>query len=141
MTVPARRWWRLDDKGTTAIEFAMIVPLLFFFFFAMIESYFVLLNFQQIQAVASETARCVALNSSLCASGGQAYAVQQSAPGHAVGGLTSAMVTVNSSTTCGSATNMTKIIITYPVAKALPVNFIPSFMANFNVVGVGCFPN
>jgi Flp pilus assembly protein TadG len=141
MTAPSRCRWRLDDRGTTAIEFALVVPLVFLFVFALIEIYFVLFNFQQVQAVASETARCVAIGSSRCSSGGAVYAVTQAAPGHGIGALTSQMVDVNANTACGGATNMTKITITYPLTHALPVNVIPSFMANYNLIGVGCFPN
>lgn len=141
MTVPSQRRWRLDDKGTTAVEFALVVPLLFLFMFALLESYFALFNFQQVQAVASETARCVAIGSSLCSSGGAAYAVDKAAPGHSVDALTQQMVAVNTNTSCSGQTGMTKITITYPLAKALPLNFIPSFMTNYNLIGVGCFPN
>jgi Flp pilus assembly protein TadG len=131
----------LGDKGTTSLEFALVVPLLFTFIFSMFESYFVLFNFQQVQAVASETARCVGIGSTLCAGGAAAYAVNLAAPGHGVDALTQAMVTVNTNATCGGPPNMTQIVITYPVAKAMPLNFIPSFMTNYNLTGVGCFPN
>jgi Flp pilus assembly protein TadG len=141
MTALSQRRRRLDDRGTTSMEFALIVPLLFLFIFSLIESYFALFNFQQVQAVASETARCVAIGSSLCSAGGAAYAVNKAAPGHAIGALTQQMVAVNTNTSCGGTANMTRITITYPLANALPLNVIPAFMANYNLIGVGCFPN
>jgi Flp pilus assembly protein TadG len=140
MSVSPRCRWRLDDRGTTSLEFALVVPLLFLFMFSMIESYFALFNFQQVQAIASQTARCVAIGSSLCSAGAAAYAVNQAAPGHGVDALTQQMVAVNANTTCSGQTNMTMITITYPLAKALPINFIPAFMT-YNLIGVGCFPN
>jgi|HubBroStandDraft_1064217.scaffolds.fasta_scaffold00040_52 Flp pilus assembly protein TadG len=135
--------WRLarDESGTSAVEFAIVVPTLFTLIFSLMEADFALFNFQQIQAVASDTARCMAIGSSLCSSGAATYAINMSAPGHAVGGMTASMVTSNTNATCGSQANMTKITIAYPLAKALPLNFIPSFMNGYTLTGIGCFPN
>jgi Flp pilus assembly protein TadG len=141
MTASSRPRRHLDDSGTTSLEFALILPLLFLLIFSLIESYFALFNFQQVQAVASETARCVAISSTLCSSGGAAYAVTKAAPGHGIDALTQQMVTVNTNATCRGQSGMTEIEITYPLAKAMPLNVIPSFMTNFNLIGVGCFPN
>ncbi len=131
---------RLDDRGTTSFEFALITPMLFLLVFSLIESYFALFNFQQVQAIASETARCVAIGSTKCAAGGAAYAQSMAAPGHSIDALTQQMVSINTNTTCGTAANMTRVVITYPLAKALPINFIPSF-TTLNLIGIGCFPN
>jgi Flp pilus assembly protein TadG len=134
---------RLDDRGTTSLEFALVVPLMFTFIFTLIEAYFALFNFQQVQAVASDTARCVAIGSNLCTgtNSGQSYAVYLAAPGHGVDALTAAMVSVNASATCGTQSNMVQVVVTYPLARAMPLNFIPAFMSTYNLVGVGCFPN
>lgn len=137
-----RPWWRLDDKGSTTLEFALVVPMMFTFMFSLIESYFAIFNFQQVQAVASETARCVALNSPLCTGSNSAasYAVYYAAPGHGADKLTAAMVTSNNNTTCGGQSSMTKVTIAYPIAKAMPINVVPSFM-NITLTGIGCFPS
>jgi Flp pilus assembly protein TadG len=130
-----------DERGTTSIEFALVVPMLFTLIFSLIEADVAIFNFQQIQAVANDTARCVAIGSNLCSSGAANYAINLSAPAHAVGGVTTSMVTSNTTATCGGQTNMTKITIAYPLAKALPLNFIPSLMTNYTLTGIGCFPN
>jgi Flp pilus assembly protein TadG len=130
-----------DESGTTSLEFALVLPLLFTFIFSLMEADVALFNFQEIQAVANDTARCMAIGSKLCASGAADYAISMSAPGHAIGGLTASMVQSNTNTTCGGQSNMTKITIAYPLAAALPLNFIPSFMNGYTLTGIGCFPS
>jgi Flp pilus assembly protein TadG len=129
-----------DERGTSALEFALVVPVLFLLIFSLLEADFALFNFQQIQAVASDTARCIAIGSNLCSSGAAGYAINMSAPGHAVGGLTASMIQSNTNATCGGQSNMTKVTIAYPLAAALPLNFIPSFMNGYTLTGIGCFP-
>lgn len=143
MTRSARQLQRLDDSGTTSIEFAMVAPLLFFFIFGLIEIYFVLFNFQQVQAVASQTARCYAVGAASCntVANAQSYAANQAAPGHGIDKLVTNDVQINQNTSCGTQGNMVQVVITYPIANAMPVNFIPSVMSqSFQLVGVGCFP-
>ena len=139
-----RRWWRLDDRGSSALEFALVMPMMLTFMFSLIESYFAIFNFQQVQAIASETARCVALNSVLCnGSNGNPtaadFAVKYAAPGHSVDKLITSEVTSISGTTCGGQAGMTKVTIAYPISKAMPINVVPSFM-NLTLTGIGCFP-
>jgi Flp pilus assembly protein TadG len=137
---PARRA-SLDEKGTAILEFALVVPILFTLMFSTMEVYFVLFNWQQVQAVAIDTARCVGINSPKCSGGAGNYAATVSAPAHALGGLTAAMVAVSPVSTCGAKYGLTEtqITITYPIGKALPLNFIPSLAQGFNLVGVACF--
>jgi Flp pilus assembly protein TadG len=136
----ARRAW-LDEKGTTGLEFALVVPILFTLIFSTMEVFFVMFSWQQVQAVAIDTARCVGINSPKCTGGAGNYAATVSAPAHALGGLTAAMVVVNTVPTCGAQYGVTEtqVTVTYPIGKALPLNFIPSFAQGYNLVGVACF--
>ncbi len=131
----------LDDKGTTSFEFALIVPVLFLMIFGMMEIFYALFSWQQVQAVAVDTARCVGINSPKCSSGAGNYAVTVSAPAHALGGMSASMVAVSTLGNCGTkyGANETQVTVTYPIGKALPLNFIPSFAQNYNLIGVACF--
>jgi Flp pilus assembly protein TadG len=141
MNRPSARRACLDDKGTTSLEFALVVPLLFTLIFSTMEVFFVLFSWQQVQAVAIDTARCVGISSPKCANGAGNYAATVSAPAHALGGLTAAMVTVNPVPACGAQYGVieTQITVTYPITKALPLNFIPTFAQGYNLIGVACF--
>jgi len=123
-------------EGSTAVEFAICALALLLFVFGMIEMGRMLWTWQTLQAVAVETARCVAVGSSLCTNG-QTYAVSL-AGGRGIGGLTASNVTVNNSASCAGQSNFTQVSITFTYHTVMPA-YIPT--PSGGLKASGCFPN
>jgi Flp pilus assembly protein TadG len=116
-----------DSAGSSAVEFALVAPVLLAFIFLLIEGGRLEWTQQALQEVASNTARCMALGTAPCADTPsiQGYAA---ARGLAWGvTFKAATTTVTANATCNSVSGMNKIAISLPyggVTGLLP--FAPS---------------
>ena len=113
-----------DRRGTTSLEFVLVAPLLILFLIGIIETSLMLWTWQAIDAVAVDTARCVAIGSTTCASP-QSYAVQR-ANTYGIGSMTSGEVTVVTNSTACSAPNGTTMV---QVSVAMPFAALTTYLA------------
>lgn len=125
-----------DDSGATAIEAAFVLPFYFAFIFSIVELGNIFWEYNSIQYVADEVARCSAV--STCNAGNTAYngaANIWSSASAAAGEMT---IAVN--TTCGNYSG-TKVTINHPISS-LTGYFSNVMPAPFNKISVqSCYPN
>jgi Flp pilus assembly protein TadG len=88
----------------TSVEFAILAGVLIPLISAIIEIGLVLWTQTAMQSVAALTARCAAIGSAQCSGGVSAYAVSLANNWTFSGAVTTANVTVATSTTCNTAT-------------------------------------
>ena len=126
-----------DEGGATAIEFALASTALLLFVFGIIEMARMLWTQQVLQGAAAETARCLAIGSSLCPSAGTFAAT--AAANRGVGDVQTGQVTVSASDSCNSTSGtFTKVTIAYGFSTVLPA-YIP--VPAGGLTAVGCFPH
>ncbi len=126
-----------DQKGVTAVEFALVAPTFMMFMFLIIDGARATWTYQTLQQVATDTARCAALGVSTCDTSGevQTYAVNR-ANGFGVV-LTAGAVTLTPSTTCSSVAGMTKVAISMTYQGAT-TKLLPSSITTLTTDS--CFP-
>lgn len=125
-----------DKRGAAAIEFAFASMALMTLVFGIVEMGRMLWTRQALQGAAAETARCLAIGSLQCQSGG-AYAATAAA-NRGISGLQSSMVTVSVNDPCGSGSgNFTKVTIAYPYASVVPA-FVSA--PTGGLTATACFP-
>ena len=118
----------LDERGTSAIEFAVTAPAFFLILFAIIEGALLLWTQIGLQHGTELAARCASVNTSICGSSGavQTYAAQQS-----FALKPPASIFTVSNPVCGNQ-----------VSAAYTYKFLTSFfgLPSFTIRAQACFP-
>ena len=112
-------------RGIVSLEFAILASVLIPLTSAIIELGLLLWTQTAMQSVAALTARCAAIGA--CTSSAASYAVTQASNWTLSGAITTANVTVGTSTTCNSASGtFATVTITFPVwSKMVLKPFLP----------------
>ena len=129
---------RYDKRGASAVEFALLAPVLLAFIILLIEGGRMQWTQQVIQEVASNAARCMALGTTDCASTAeiQSYARRRSS-GWGVS-LANATITPAANQTCNSIVGMNRVTITLPYSTVAG-NLLPA--APDRLLASACFPS
>ncbi|WP_396592612.1 TadE/TadG family type IV pilus assembly protein [Brevundimonas sp. R86498] len=127
-----------DRRGATAVEFAMVAPLLIAVILMVIEGNRFLWTSQAIQEAASHAARCVAIGSPDCDTDveASAFALQRAA----TMGITvpASGVAIARNQTCYGVADMSRVNL--DLAFNSPIaNIVPAFPER--VTAEACFPN
>ncbi|HEV2550074.1 MAG TPA: TadE/TadG family type IV pilus assembly protein [Stellaceae bacterium] len=106
----AIRRFLADERGTNALELALVTPLFVLIIIGIFAFGFVLWVENSIQSAAAQAARCAVVDNA-CASVSQ---IQNAAVGWALGApIATANVTVNQNATCAAGVTGTAVAITY----------------------------
>jgi Flp pilus assembly protein TadG len=126
-----------DRKAGNAIEFALVVPIFLMIVLGIITFGRIMWTLNALQAVGYQTARCVAIASSECATP-SSYAIAL-AGDYGLGDLTAAEVTVTSGSKCNQTTanQYVEVELSYP-PYAILTAFLPSFATN--LTSTTCYP-
>lgn len=127
-----------DENGATAVEFALVLPVMILMILGVIEGNRYLWSQQAIQEATSHTARCMAISTNGCETidGVKLYAQQRASK---VGvKITTMDVTALANQNCNGTDNMSKVVISVPYASPL-TTLIPLFPKKLNAEA--CFPN
>lgn len=127
-----------DRSGATALEFAMVAPLLLALIFLVIEGSRFLWTRQAVQEAAAHTARCVAIGSDGCdtAEGAKTFAVgRASKMGVSV---PSTAVAIATGQTCHGVTEMNRVNLDIPFNSPLG-DLLPIFPER--LTAEACFPS
>ena len=135
---------RLGRAGTTALEFAFAAPVLMVMLFACLEYGRMLWIWQVLQLTSDQTARCVAIGASACATP-SSYAVA-TASGLGAQGLASSAVLVDNqppnttnATACSPPAGNTEVRVRLSLAFTSPAAaIIPSL--NQTLSTTSCYP-
>jgi Flp pilus assembly protein TadG len=129
-----------SQQGTTAIEFAIVALALLTLMLGGMEYARLFWTWEALQRAGDETARCVAIGSSDCATP-SSYAVT-AAGNYGANGLLAANVTVvsaTSSTPCNHLTGNSAVSVTLSLSFSSPAGTrIPSL--NRTLTTVSCYP-
>ena len=100
-----------DERGVTAVEFALVAPAFLMFMFLIIDGARAAWTYQALQEVAANSARCAALGATGCKTSDEvkSHAVARAAA-HGVK-LTTSAVTLTPAATCSSVSGMTRVAI------------------------------
>ena len=126
-----------DRRGTSAVEFALVGPVLLMFVMLLIEGGRMEWTQQALVEVSAESARCMALATTACNSTSAIQSYTRSL-GLARGiSLANATITVNANQTCNNVTGMNQVAI------SLPYQIMGGILAvgNTNLQAVACFPS
>jgi len=125
-----------DRQGATAVEFALVAPILLMFLFMIVEGARLLWTQQALQETAASSVRCWALKSP-CSSAAltRSYATNR-ASGNGVD-LGNAIIDVTSGQNCHGLTQMNKVTIQLPYQAFVP-HLLPGAPAT--LVASACFP-
>lgn len=128
------------QQGTTAIEFALVALALLTLTFGGIEYARLFWTWEALQLAGDETARCVAIGSSDCATP-STYAVN-AATNYGAGSLVAANVTVVSATSsapCNQLTGNSAVSVTLSLSFSSPAaTLIPGL--NRTLTTISCYP-
>jgi Flp pilus assembly protein TadG len=134
--------WRADRRAAAALEFALVASVFIVLVLGELEFGRLIWILQALQVTGQQTARCVAIGSSLCASPAS-YAVTV-ATARGVVGLTAANVQVTTVTGTGNAAcnspannSMVEVRITLAFSSAA-ASLLPGI--NQNIVSLSCYP-
>lgn len=126
-----------DRRGATAVEFALIGPVMLTFIFLLIEGGRMEWTQQALNEVAFNSARCMALGSASCTSTSavQTYA-RDLGQGRGVS-LANATVAAEANQTCNAVAGMNRVTITLPYSVAS--GLLPGGPTSLQAVS--CFPS
>ena len=137
--------WLRDRGGATAVEFAMIAPVLLLFVFGILEFGRALWVHNALQQTAIAGARCEGIAQSSV--GSTAACNGTSVTSYVVGvasqwGITvpSSGVTVSANTTCAGAAGFSAVTINYTFQTAVP-QILGSMNGGVPMSANACFPN
>ncbi len=134
-----------DRRAATAVEFAICCLALVMIVVGLLEYGRLVWNFQVLQEAATEGARCMGLRAASCASGGSYSAgntrnyVVNLASSRGVT-ITTAMVTLNNTATCGGAAGFSTVTISDSFTTVAPA-LLKSLASGLTVHATACFPN
>jgi Flp pilus assembly protein TadG len=136
-------------SGATAVEFALVASAFLTLLFGIVEFGRAYWDYQVIQEVATEGARCMGLHASSCASGTPKACNVQAATAYMTAlsqtrGLTlpnSAVVTPATScaATCGGTAGLSRVQISYRFTTVVPALIGP--LNGKTLTATACFPN
>lgn len=136
------------ERGAATVEFAMLLTPLLLLIFGIFEFGRLLWVREALQETATAGARCVALNSSSCASSGAFSSsntdtyIETLATNWGVT-LTSSNITLNSSTTCAGVTapnGFSTVTISYTFQSVVP-NMVNALQGGKSLSTTACYPN
>ncbi len=131
---------RQGETGSVAIEFALVALALLTLTFGGIEYARLLWTWQALQLAGDETARCVAIGGSGCATP-STYAINAAAHYGAGGLLATGVQVVNptSAAPCNSLTGNTAVSVTLSLSFTSPASTLISSL-NRTLTSVSCYP-
>ncbi len=120
--------WRLDNRGTTAIEFALIAPTLFLMLFGCMEFGRMVWTEGALNFAVQEAARCASVTPSTCGTASQitTYAANEISPNYIP-----ATAFTSTTATCGHQVNASFV---YPFVM---INLFPSTVT---LTAMACLP-
>jgi Flp pilus assembly protein TadG len=134
---------KLGRRGTTALEFAMVVPPLMVLMFSCIEFGRLLWTWQGMQLAGDQVARCVAISGAACTTP-SSYAISQAANFGVV--ITAAAVTVantppsvTNATACSPPGGNTATQVKLSLAFSSPVSLLIPALAQ-TLTTTSCYP-
>lgn len=132
------RRFRRDAGGASAVEFAMVAPLLIAVIIFMIEGGRFLWAKQAVQEAASLSARCIAIGSKGCETpvNARAFAMARAAKMGITAPLES--FTVSTDQTCNGMTEMNRVVVDVPFNSPVG-SLVPGFPSH--VTAEACFPS
>lgn len=139
------RGWLKDRGGATAVEFAMIAPVLLMFVFGILEFSRAMWVHNALQQTAIAGARCEGISQSSVAStaacNGSSVTgyVQSVATGWGIT-VPASGITVSANTTCAGATGFSAVTINYTFQTAVP-QVLGSMASGVPMSANACFPN
>lgn len=134
---PMRRF-RRDARGATAVEFAMVAPLLIAAIIFIIEGSRFLWTKQAIQEAASLSARCVAIGSQGCDTPTNARVFARERAAKMGIAAPAESFTVSTNQTCHGVADMNKVAVDVPFNSPVG-SLLPVFPAR--VKAEACFPS
>jgi Flp pilus assembly protein TadG len=132
-------------RGVTALEFALVTPVLLLLMLATIEFGWLGWTISVLQESASLGARCLGVLNTSCATSGVASVtktqqfVQSLAAGRGIT-LASSTITPRGSTTCGAVSGFSTVSIAYSFQTIVP-NYFNAFGTGSTLSITACFPN
>ncbi|MDR3474292.1 MAG: pilus assembly protein [Devosia sp.] len=137
---------RRDERGTSALEFAIVAIPLMAFMFGILEFGRAIWIEEALQSTATTVARCMGLKLTGCASSGTYSATLTSAYAITVAQqwdvtLTTANISTTNATSCPGMTGSTSyalVTLTYPFST-VAASLVPA-LASKNVTGQACYP-
>lgn len=128
---------RRRTAGVVSVEFAMLSGLLILLLIGTLGLGLLILSETGLQSIAAQTARCVALDSSLCATPAD-YAVQLAGQRLFSGVITRSDVTVSGATSCnGASGSYTTVAITSDYWS----NLLSFVFPGAKVAVMACYPS
>ena len=126
-----------DRKGGTVVEFALVAPAFLMFVFLLLDGGRMLFAKQSLNELATETARCYAIQSANCpdAATTKTWAINR--------GLTRDNLAVSDvvvAAACDSGLAGTKVTVTTTFKKGA-MTLLPQSVAPSTLTSVSCFPN
>lgn len=133
-----------DERGGTTVEFSLIMTTLFLLLFGVVEFGWYLWTANALQQTAIQTARCMGVLNSSCASG-RAYSAsnttafaQQMAASYGVT-LPSTGVSLSAAATCAGVTGFSQVTLSYTFNTVVP-NLVTG-LSSVAMTTKACFPN
>lgn len=145
MTGSARGALRGAEGGNVAIEFALVLPMFLMLVFGTIEYGRLLWTREALQETATVGARCMAMSSGPCASGGSYSAANTTSYIQGVASdwrltVPSGNITLNNNATCGGTTGFSEVSITYTFTSVVPkIVLLPA--GGVSLSASACYPN
>ncbi|MGC1304455.1 MAG: TadE/TadG family type IV pilus assembly protein [Caulobacteraceae bacterium] len=140
-----RAWrWLAAEGGATAAEFAIILPAFLLVIFGSMEFGRYLWTANVLQQTAIQTARCMGVRQTQCASAGAYSGSNSLAYGQEVAagyGLTlaSANFTLSNSATCAGVSGFSQVTVNYTFTTLVPL--IKALAGGMPIAANACFPN
>lgn len=137
-----------DRRGAAAVEFAAVLTPLLLLMFGSFEFGRLLWTREALQETAAAAARCMALTSSSCASGGVYSStatttyIENAATAWGVT-LTSSNITLNSDATCAgvsAANGFSTVSLSYTFVSVMP-NLVHALANGSSLTTSACYPN
>lgn len=127
-----------DSRGATAVEFALVLPLLIAMIVLVIEGNRLLWTRQAIQEAASNTARCMAIDSKACGTQEDARHYGQQRAARMGIRIETSSVSITGPQECNGTQDMNRVVIDIPFTS--PVGgLIPALPKRLDAEA--CFPS
>jgi Flp pilus assembly protein TadG len=141
-----RRTRRLveDAGGASAVEFAIVVPMFLLVIFGIVEFGQYLWTSSVLQQTAVQTARCMGVLQSQCASAGVYSSSNSTGYGQTVAagyglGLANSNFTLSRAASCAGVTGFSQVTVSYRFYAVVPV--VTAMMGGVPMTATACFPN
>jgi Flp pilus assembly protein TadG len=133
-----------DAQGATAVEFAMLIPVFLLLLFGCIEFARYLWTANVLQQTAIQTARCMGVRQTQCASGGAYSSVNSLSYGEAVAAgyglaLPGADFALTNNVSCAGVPGFSQVKVSYTFTTLVPM--IQAFAGGLPMTVSACFPN